>query len=67
MPRYHCYAPGQLIPSEIVNAETSFAARRAYAAEHDLTASDVICRREDMIDDNWRKLVGPVGWDVVEA
>lgn len=70
MSRYHCYAPGHPFPGEMIEAETGFFARKAFAAKHGLTSTfDVISRREDMIDDQWRKLTGmaPAGWDVVEV
>lgn len=69
MRRYHCYAPGYPLPGEMIEAEISFFARTAFAAKHGISTFAVISRREDMIDDKWRKLTGmaPAGWDVVEV
>lgn len=70
MRRYSCFAPGHPFPAEMIEAEFGIFARKAYAAKHGFKDTfDVISRREDMIDDQWRKAAGmaPAGWDVVEV
>ncbi|MEY9247574.1 hypothetical protein [Bradyrhizobium elkanii] len=70
MALYSCYAPAHPFPAEMIEADTGLFARKAYGRKHGFNdTSCIISRREDLIDDKWRKFTGmaPAGWSVVEA
>jgi hypothetical protein len=57
MPKYECFAPGHPIPVETIEAETSWEARKAFAAKHHLGGTlGVIARRTDLITETWKRI-----------
>lgn len=49
MSKYQCWAPyDKVVPTQVVEAESSFKARQAYADRHHKQVCEVVARRQNL-------------------